>query len=70
MIIIESEFFYYNLFIQTLLKLLEIQLKKQYSINIKFLDVRIMSLLTKLYPSIIIEWLLINFSYVIELYIC
>lgn len=70
MIIIESEFFYYNLFIQTLLKLLEIKLKKQYSINIKFLDVRIMSLLTKLYPSIIIEWLLINFSYVIELYIC
>lgn len=62
MIIIESEFFYYNLFIQTLLKLLEIKLKKQYSINIKFLDVRIMSLLTKLYPSIIIEWLLINIS--------
>lgn len=60
MIIIESEFFYYNLFIQTLLKLLEIKLKKQYSINIEFLDVRIMSLLTKLYPSIIIEWLLIN----------
>lgn len=30
MIIIESEFFYYNLFIQTLLKLLEIKLKKQY----------------------------------------
>lgn len=28
MIIIESEFFYYNLFIQTLLKLLEIELKK------------------------------------------
>lgn len=70
MIIIESEFFYYNLFIHTLLKLLEIKLKKQYSINIKFLDVRIMSLLTELYPSIIIEWLLINFSYVIELYIC
>lgn len=62
MIIIESEFFYYNLFIQTLLKLLEIKLKKQYSINIKFLDVRSMSLLTKLYPSIIIEWLLINIS--------
>lgn len=62
MIIIESEFFYYNLFIQTLLKLLEIKVKKQYSINIKFLDVRIMSLLTKLYPSIIIEWLLINIS--------
>lgn len=62
MIIIESEFFYYNIFIQTLLKLLEIKLKKQYSINIKFLDVRIMSLLTKLYPSIIIEWLLINIS--------
>lgn len=62
MIIIESEFFYYNLFIQTLLKLLEIKLKKQYSINIEFLDVRIMSLLTKLYPSIIIEWLLINIS--------
>lgn len=62
MIFIESEFFYYNLFIQTLLKLLEIKLKKQYSINIKFLDVRIMSLLTKLYPSIIIEWLLINIS--------
>lgn len=62
MIINESEFFYYNLFIQTLLKLLEIKLKKQYSINIEFLDVRIMSLLTKLYPSIIIEWLLINIS--------
>lgn len=62
MIIIESEFFYYNLFIQTLLKLLKIKLKKQYSINIEFLDVRIMSLLTKLYPSIIIEWLLINIS--------
>lgn len=61
MIIIESEFFYYNLFIQTLLKLLEIKFKKS-SINIKFLDVRIMSLLTKLYPSIIIEWLLINIS--------
>lgn len=30
MIIIESEFFYYNIFIQTLLKLLEIKLKKQY----------------------------------------
>lgn len=29
MIIIESEFFYYNLFIQTLLKLLEIKLKKE-----------------------------------------
>lgn len=29
MIIIESEFFYYNLFIQTLLKLPEIKLKKE-----------------------------------------
>lgn len=29
MIIIESEFFFYNLFIQILLKLLEIKLKKE-----------------------------------------